>query len=59
MGGNLANWPMLTIIITSAEDAFRALTFGYTHWASGRLEQMEINLDFCHVRCNMKGIHEE
>ena len=39
------------------EGAFRALSRGYTHWASGRLEQMEVNVEypeFCHVRCYMR-----
>jgi len=38
--------------------AFRALTRGYKHWASRRLEQLEINVNhprFCHVRCFMKA----
>ena len=37
--------------------AFRSLTRGYTHWASGRLEQIDVNIknpDYCHVRCVMK-----
>ena len=36
--------------------AFRALERGYTHWASGRLDRMEVNYrhpEYCHVRCNM------
>jgi len=40
------------------EGAFRALSRGYTHWASGRLEQMEVNVEhpeFCHVRCYMRA----
>ena len=40
------------------EGAFRALSRGYTHWASGCLEQMEVNvehLEFCHVRCYMRA----
>jgi len=43
---------------SSEEGAFRALTLGYTHWASGRLEQMEVNVkhpDHCHMWCNMKA----
>ena len=39
------------------QGAFRALTRGYTHWASGRLEEMEVNTnhpEYCHVRCVMK-----
>jgi len=43
---------------SNKEGAFRALTRGYTQWASGRLEQMEVNLhhpDYCHVRCTMKA----
>ena len=37
--------------------AFRALTCGYTHWASGRLQEMKVNVNhpaYCHVRCVMK-----
>ena len=36
---------------------FRALTRGYTHWASGRLDHLEINSQhpqYCHVRSIMK-----
>lgn len=36
--------------------AFRALQRGYIHWASGRLDSLEINYrhpDYCHVRCKM------
>ena len=36
--------------------AFRALTRGFTHWSSGRMSQMEVNLhhpEFCHVKCTM------
>ena len=42
---------------TAAEGAFRALSRGFTHWASGRLEHLEINIknpSYCHVRSNMK-----
>ena len=42
---------------TAAEGAFRALSRGFTHWASGRLEHLEININnpsYCHVRSNMK-----
>ena len=38
------------------QGAFRALTCGYTHWASGRLKEMEVNIShpsYCHVRCVM------
>jgi hypothetical protein len=30
---------------------------GYTHWASGRMEELEVNThhpSFCHVQCFMK-----
>lgn len=36
------------------QGAFRALTRGYNHWASGRLDQMQVNTQhpsYCHVRC--------
>ena len=36
--------------------AFRALSRGYTHWASGRMEQLQVNVNstqFCHVKCRM------
>ena len=39
------------------EGAFRALTRGYTHWASGRLDQLMVNTNnpkYCHVRASMK-----
>lgn len=38
------------------QGAFRALQRGYTHWASGRLDHLEVNCrhpHYCHVRCNM------
>ena len=41
----------------SGEGTFRALTRGYTHWASGRIDRMEVNNqnpEYCHVRSNMK-----
>lgn len=43
---------------TGEEGAFRALARGFTHWASGRLEQMEVNIEhpeYCHVRCYMRA----
>ena len=39
------------------QGAFRALTRGYTHWASGRLQEMVVNTThpaYCHLRCIMK-----
>ena len=47
---------------TSGLGAFRALTRGYTHWASGRLQEMEVNIThpaYCHVRCVMKPSMKE
>ena len=44
---------------TGEQGAFRALTRGYTHWASGRLQEMEVNTThpaYCHVRCMMKPL---
>ena len=41
----------------AAEGAFKALSRGFTHWASGRLEHLEINIknpSYSHVRSNMK-----
>ena len=41
---------------TATEGAFRALSRGFIHWASGRLEDLEININnpsYCHVRSNM------
>lgn len=41
---------------TTGRGAFRALKKGYTHWSSGRLDNLEVNLKhphFCHVRCHM------
>lgn len=37
--------------------AFRALTRGYIHWASGRMTSLsfnDCNPDYCHVRCDMR-----
>ena len=42
---------------SKGEGAFRALSRGYTHWASGRMEELGINThnpNFCHVRYLMK-----
>ena len=42
---------------SKSEGAFRALSRGYTHWASGRLSVLEVNTchpEFCHVRSTMK-----
>ena len=39
------------------EGAFRALTRGYAHWASGRLEKLSVNTNnpkYCHVHATMK-----
>ena len=36
--------------------AFRALTRGFTHWSSGRMDRIKVNLhnpEFCHVKCTM------
>ena len=35
------------------EGAFRALERGYAHWASGRLQELQVNTNqfFCHVKC--------
>lgn len=38
------------------EGAFCALQRGFIHWASGRLDCLEVNCrhpHFCHVRCSM------
>ena len=35
------------------QGAFQALTRGYSHWASGLLQQLEVNTN-CHVRVAMK-----
>lgn len=38
------------------EGAFRALARGYTHWASGRLQELQVNTNnplYCHVQCVM------
>ena len=42
---------------STGKGAFRALSRGYVHWASGRMEKLEVNYHnptFCHVRCTMK-----
>ena len=42
---------------TESEGTFRALTRGYVHWASGRIESIEVNLQnplYIHVRSSMK-----
>lgn len=42
---------------TNLEGAFRALKRRYTHWASGRVDKVEVNInhpEYCHVRSTMK-----
>ena len=42
---------------SSDQGAFRALTRGYAHWASGKLDNLEINTNnpkYCHIRAIMK-----
>lgn len=42
--------------IEKEEGTFRALTRGYIHWASGRIIQIEVNLEnplYCHVQSTM------
>ena len=39
-----------------SQGAFRALSRGYIHWASGRLNVMDVHTqhpEFCHVRSTM------
>ena len=39
------------------EGAFQGLTRGYTHWMSGRLDQLTVNINnpkYCHVRASMQ-----
>lgn len=41
----------------SGDGMFRALTRGYTHWASGRIDRVEVNIQhpqYCHVQSVMK-----
>ena len=41
----------------SSEGAFRALTRGYMRWASGRLEDIQVNTnnpEYCRIQCSMK-----
>ena len=41
---------------SESHGAFRALQRGYVHWASGRLNRLEINHrhpEYCHVKCTM------
>lgn len=41
----------------SGESTFRALTRGYTHWKSGRIHTMSVNIrhpTYCHVQSVMK-----
>ena len=42
---------------SNLEGAFRALKRGYTHWASGRVDKVEVNTnnpEYCHVRSTIK-----
>lgn len=40
-----------------SEGAFRALSRGYTHWASGRLDELQVNSnhpEYCYIQCSLK-----
>ena len=42
---------------TQSEGIFRALSRGFVHWASGRIESIEVNVHnplYVHVRSSMK-----
>ena len=42
---------------TQSEGTFRALSRGFVHWASGRIESLEVNVHnplYVHVRSSMK-----
>ena len=42
---------------SAGEGTFRALTRGFIHWQSGRIDKLEVNVQhplFCHVRSQMK-----
>ena len=39
-----------------SQGAFRALTRGFTHWSSGCVDRIEVNIShpqYCHFRCTM------
>ena len=39
------------------QGAFRALSRGYIHWKSGRINNIEVNLkhpNYCHIKCSVK-----
>ena len=41
----------------SGEGTFKALTQGYTHWASGHIDCLDVNIqhpDYCHIQSVMK-----
>ena len=41
----------------SGQGAFRALSRGYVHWASGRMDRLQVNYNnpnYCFVRCQMR-----
>ena len=58
--GTLYNYLAEGVGFSSEEGAFqefRALSRGYTHWASGRIDSIEVNLrnpNYCHVQCTMR-----
>lgn len=42
---------------TQSEGTFRALTRGFIHWASGRIDSIEVNVQnplYVHIRSSMK-----
>lgn len=58
--GTLYNYLAEGVGLSSGEgdfQAFRALSRGFTHWTSGRIESIEVNLknsDYCQVQCIMR-----
>ena len=51
--GSLYTYLACGVKRSEVQGAFRALTRGYNHWASGRLDQLEVNMmhpQYCHVR---------
>ena len=47
---------------TQSEGTFRALSCGFVHWASGRIESIEVNVHkplYVHVRLSMKPLMKQ
>lgn len=56
MTGTLYSYLAHGVGCSETQGAFRALTRGYNHWASGRLCQLQVHIlhpQYCHIRATL------